>query len=170
MRRSLILAGAFVLRCSAAATCAYLLAVWTGLPNSAWAVMSALIVSHERLAETRSFLVARILGTMVGVGVAVVANTAASACGGGVPVQLAAAVAVCALMVHFRPDVRVCLWTCPLVLLTAQPSLPILVVAAQRGAEVTLGAILGGAFHWLAELAVRPLLDGGAGDGGEAGG
>lgn len=52
---------AFIVRCSCAATVAYQLALSLQLPNALWAAMSALIVSQERLHETRSSLAGRIL-------------------------------------------------------------------------------------------------------------
>jgi hypothetical protein len=58
----IIRAVAFVARRSSAATFAYLLVIWVGLPNSLWAAISALVVSQEQLSETRSSLAARILG------------------------------------------------------------------------------------------------------------
>jgi hypothetical protein len=58
---------AFVARCSGAATVAYELALSLGLPGAHWAAMSALIVSQERLQETRSSLMGRVLGTLLGI-------------------------------------------------------------------------------------------------------
>jgi uncharacterized membrane protein YccC len=94
----IIRAVAFVARCSGAATFAYLLAIWVGLPNSLWAAISALVVSQEQLSETQSSLAARILGTLIGICVAVAV-----------------------------------------------------------GSEVILGALLGGAFHFAAEVALSAL-------------
>ena len=74
----IIRAVAFVARCSSAATFAYLLVIWVGLPNSLWAAISALVVSQEQLSETRSSLAARILGTLIGICVAVAVNVVAS--------------------------------------------------------------------------------------------
>jgi hypothetical protein len=38
-----------------------------------------------------------------------------------------------------------------------QPGVPILINAAYRASEVILGALIGGAFHWSAEVLVRRL-------------
>jgi hypothetical protein len=63
-------------------------------------------------------------------------------------------VAICALVVIKLPKLRVAMWTCPIILLTAEPSVPIIMVALYRASEVILGAFVGGVFHWAAEIAV----------------
>jgi len=65
-------------------------------------------------------------------------------------------VAICSLVARERPALRVCMWTCLIVLLT-EPSVPIAMVALHRGSEVILGALLGGAFHFAAEVALSAL-------------
>jgi uncharacterized membrane protein YccC len=147
---------AFVARCSGAATFAYLSATWVGLPNSVWVAMSALIVSQEQLSETRSSLAACILGTLIGICVAVAVNVVGSYFAEGMSMQIAITVAICALVARERPALRVCMWTCPIVLLT-EPSVPTVMVAFHRGGEVILGALLGGAFHFAAEAAVSAI-------------
>jgi uncharacterized membrane protein YccC len=142
---------AFVARCSGATTVAYELASLLGLPEALWAAMSALIVSQERLHETQSSLTGRVLGTLVGLGIAVSVSRVTSGWGTSTAAQMALAVAVAALVVHRFPRLRVAMWTCPLILLTAQPSVPIAVVALHRGSEVILGAVVGWAFHWVSE-------------------
>jgi len=49
------------------------------------------------------------------------------------------------------------MWTAPIVLLTTQSGVPIPIGAAYRASEVILGAVIGGAFHWSAEVLVRRL-------------
>src|ERR1700735_3820994 len=66
---------AFIVRCAAAATCAYGAAILTGLPHPVWAAISALVVSQERLGETGASLLWRIAGTLIGLCVAVAAGT-----------------------------------------------------------------------------------------------
>jgi hypothetical protein len=44
---------AFVVRCSGAATLAYLAATLVSLPHPVWATMSALVVSQEKLHDTQ---------------------------------------------------------------------------------------------------------------------
>jgi len=147
---------AFVLRCSGAATVAYELVFFLGL-QGLWAAMSAMIVSQERLHETRSSLTGRILGTLLGIGVTVAVNEIASRTAISTAVQMAISVALCALVVRELPTLRVAMWTCPIILLTAQPSVPMLLVALHRGSEVILGAIIGWTVHWLAEVLVDAL-------------
>jgi hypothetical protein len=51
---------------------------------------------------------------------------------------------------------RVCIWTGSIVLVTADPALPIGQVTPYRGSW--LGAIIGAAFHWATEAVVLPLV------------
>jgi hypothetical protein len=70
---------------------------------------------------------------------------------------MAAAIAISALVAQKFPTLRVAMWTCPIILLTAAPSVPIAVVALHRGSEVIIGAAVGWAFHCATEMAVgRP--------------
>ncbi|WEX91376.1 hypothetical protein PZN02_006139 (plasmid) [Sinorhizobium garamanticum] len=50
------------------------------------------------------------------------------------------------------------MWTCPIILLAVQPSVPIVVVALHRGSEVILGALVGWVFHWVAETLVDAVV------------
>jgi hypothetical protein len=141
---------AFVLRCSGAATVAYRLVFFLGLLGCD----VGKIVSQERLHETRSSLTGRILGTLLGIGVTVATSEIASRTAISTAVQMAIAVAICALVVRELPKLRVAMWTCPIIQLTAQPSAPMLLVALHRGSEVILGALVGWIFHWFAEVVV----------------
>jgi len=157
MKKS-IRAIAFVLRCSGAAMAAYEVVFSLGL-QGLWAAMSAVIVSQERLHETRSSLAGRVLGTLLGIGVTVAVSEITSRTTTSTAVQMAIAVAICASVVRELPKLRVAMWTCPIILLTAQPSTPMLLVALHRGSEVILGAIIGWIFHWFAEVVVDALPD-----------
>ena len=157
MGKKIIRAIAFILRCSGASTVGYELASALGLHEALWAAMSAVIVSQEHLHETRSTLVGRIFGTLLGIGVTVGVSEAASRIAATTAVQMAVAVAICALIVRELPTLRVAMWTCPLILLTAYPSTPIVLVALRRGSEVLLGAMVGWIFHWGAEVVVDAL-------------
>ena len=106
-----IRAVAFVARCSGAAMIAYELAGLLGLPESLWAAMSALIVSQERLYETRSSLTGYILGTLLGIAVTVAVSEAGSRIGAVTSAQMAVAVAISALVVRWFPSLRVAMWT-----------------------------------------------------------
>src|SRR5262245_13625982 len=148
MGKKRIRAIAFILRCSGAATVGYELASSVGLHEALWAAMSAVIVSQEHLHETRSSLIGRIFGTLLGIGVTAGVSEVSSRISAPTVLQMAAAVGICALIVREFPTLRVAMWTCPLILLTAQPSLPIAQVALRRCSEVMLGAIVGWIFHW----------------------
>jgi uncharacterized membrane protein YccC len=148
---------AFILRCSGAATVGYELASALGLHEALWAAMSAVIVSQEHLHETRSSLLGRIFGTLLGIGVTVGVSEVASRLAASTTLQMMVSVGICALMVREFPKLRVAMWTCPIILLTAHPSAPIVLVALRRGSEVLLGAIVGWVFHWAAEVVVDAL-------------
>lgn len=151
MEQKSLRAAAFVVRCAGSATAAYELASCLGLAEASWAAMSAVIVSQERLHETRSSLTGRILGTLFGMVVSIAVSEIASRMALSTAVQLAVAVAICALVVRELPKFRVAMWTCPVVLLTARAAEPIFATAFDRGSEVILGALLGFAFHWVVD-------------------
>jgi uncharacterized membrane protein YccC len=149
---------AFVVRCSGAATAAYELASGLGLAQATWAAMSALIVSQERLHETRTFLTGRILGTVAGAAVTIAVSEITSRAAASIAVQLTLSVAICALLVREFPNLRVAMWTCPIILLPAQAATPIMLAAISRGGEVILGALVGFGFHLVAEQLVNTII------------
>ena len=100
---------AFVVRCSGAATCAYLADTKIGLPHAVWAAISALIVSQERLDDTTTTLAGRIAGTVIGAFIAVAVSLAGARLNASVSLQIAVAVAVCATIARERPPLRVCM-------------------------------------------------------------
>ncbi|MEN3110615.1 FUSC family protein [Uliginosibacterium paludis] len=144
-----------MLRCALAAALANLAAELLGLSHSVWASMSALIVSHEKLSSTRAGVTGRIAGTVIGALVALAVHRLGAPL--GINLQLALAVAVCALIASGRPTLRVCLWTCPLVLLTASPEESPEFTAMSRAVEVLLGAVIGGAMHYVEAALLRRL-------------
>ncbi|MDR3388510.1 MAG: hypothetical protein P4L92_15790, partial [Rudaea sp.] len=56
-----------------------------------------------------------------------------------------------------RPILRVCLWTCPLVLLTGSENESPEITALSRTIEVFLGALVGGVLHYLEVMMIRRL-------------
>ena len=157
MEQKIIRAIAFVARCSGAATVAFELGSALGLPEAVWAAMSAVIVSQGQLHETRTSLRGRILGTLLGIVVTIAVSEVTSRMVASTAVQMAMAVAICAIVVREFPQLRVAMWTCPIILLTARPDVPIVMVALHRGSEVILGAVVGWAFHWATEVIVDAL-------------
>jgi len=145
---------AFVLRCTGAATLAQILAIHAGLPFPVWAAMSAVIVSQDELRQTNAMLAARIVGTAIGIVVATGVAASFGFADGREAVEVAIAVALCALFAQWRPDLRVCMWTAPLVLLSERHNTPFTGFALDRGYEVMLGALVGGAVHWLLDSLV----------------
>jgi len=157
MNTNIIRSVAFIVRCSGAVTVAYLSASWLGLQESMWAAMFALIVSQERLYETRTSLADQVLGTLLGIAVAISVSAAASRFAVVVVAQMAVAVAIAAMITHKFRKLRPAVWTCPIIFLTAQPDMPMVMVAFYRASEVMLGAVIGWVFHWAAEVAVDAL-------------
>lgn len=149
----------FIARCSGSAAFSYILSGAIGFPHSVWAAMSAVIVSQAKLDDTQSSVSSRIAGTIIGVCVAIAVGMAASTSylAIGMPVQIAVAVAICAAIAHKRPGLRVCMWTVPIVLLTANTFTPIVTAGIYRGSEVILGGIVGGMFHLVTERIVTAL-------------
>jgi uncharacterized membrane protein YccC len=130
-----------------AASVAYGLATLVGFQHPVWAPIEALIVSQESIGETFDSIHERLVGTLIGVAVALLVGIFGRMIGLPLILQIAISVTVCAVATSRRPTMRVCLWTCPLVLVMA-PSLgtPEL-VGVIRVSQVLLGAIVGGMTH-----------------------
>lgn len=152
--RRIRLAG-FVFRCVAAVSLATWLSDAVGMDHTVWAAMSALIVTHESFSSTRAQVSGRIAGTVIGALVALGFHFVGNLAGFGEIAQIALAVCVCALIASGRPTLRVCLWTCPLVLLTGAEGVSAEYTAAMRTLEVLLGALVGGTMHWLEVIVLR---------------
>jgi Fusaric acid resistance protein family len=148
----------FAVRCSGAATLSYLVGGWIGLPHPIWATITALIISQERFEDTQSVLVSFLVGTCIGIACAVAVTALGSCLAAGVTAQLAVGVVVCAAIAHLKPNLRVCMWTCPLVLLTNDASRSVAMVAVDRGTEVVIGALIGAGLHWVAESRLLAIL------------
>lgn len=147
----------FVGRCAGAAACAFLAADWLGLHHPVWATISSIVVSQERLSETRAMAASRLLGSCLGVAIAVAVGTLAVPLGAGPAVQIAVAVALAAVVTRHYPSLRVCMWTCPIVILTATAQVPLPWAGLLRGAETLLGCGIGSALHLLfAAVQSRP--------------
>jgi len=138
---------AFTARCALSASLAYLLARKVGLSHPVWAPMSALIVSQERLADTRESLWGRLLGTVLGMASAVLVDALGRSIAAPMAAQIAVTVALCAPLSRRRPALRVSMWTGPIVLLTPAAHTSVVWVALYRGAEVMLGSLVGASLH-----------------------
>ncbi|OLO06224.1 FUSC family protein [Salinicola socius] len=143
-----------VARCTAAAILSYAVADALGLGHPVWAVVSALIVSQETARETRRSFLWRGAGTLIGTGAALPAAVLLMPDPAHPLTATGAAVAICAAIARRWPRMRVCLWTAPLVILTATTDHSILYTAAQRSGEVLLGGMVGAAIHLLLDYAV----------------
>ncbi|WP_200910883.1 FUSC family protein [Sphingomonas sp. Leaf67] len=145
-------ATAFVLRCAGAAVLALLFATWAGLDHPVWATVSALVVSQDRLGDTRRTLVWRLVATAAGIGIAVTIGSLLAGAGPGV--TLGVVVAICAALARWRSNLRLSMWTAAIVLLTVAPGQSIAHAGVARGVEVSIGCLIGAALHQLAEVAV----------------
>lgn len=142
-----------MLRCVTSAVLAYLFALHVHLPNPVWAPVSALVVSQERLDATHSSVIARFIGTLCGVVVALTVHEIGKRFGLSQLGEVGITVAVCAIYAKGRPGLRVCLWTGPLVLLSGAPGVSNEFAALCRAAEVLLGAGVAGLLHLVEEHA-----------------
>ena len=142
----------FVIRCSGAATAAWSVSNLLGLCQPVWAAMSALIISQFRLDETRSCSIGRVFGTLLGIAVSLAVSVLASKLHVPLPVQMALAVGICAIVTFDLPALRVALWTCPLILLAHCSAAPMVRAAERRAVEVVLGALVGLTLYWTAEI------------------
>ncbi|WP_322964558.1 FUSC family protein [Sphingomonas fuzhouensis] len=140
---------AFVIRCTGAAVVALILAQAIGLDHPVWATVSALVVSQDRLGDTHRSLSWRIVGTLIGVAVALLVAFVMP--GAGPVAMLAVAVGVTAGIARIRTELRVCMWTAVIVLLTVPPGGSVLTSASARAQEVMLGVAIGAILHWIME-------------------
>jgi uncharacterized membrane protein YgaE (UPF0421/DUF939 family) len=155
--KSVVELAGFVVRCVAAVLLAYLLASAAGLAHPLWACIFALITSQDSTSAPFVKQVGgRVIGTIIGVIVGVAVGVAAGRIGLSVALQLAIAVLVCALFAWRRPAIQLCLWTAPIVLMSAKPGESIITVGVDRGCEVIIGVLVGGLLHLAAQkLAAR---------------
>ena len=142
---------AFVSRCAVAATLSYGLSSKAGLASPAWASISAIIVSQEKLGQTGSALAWRFAGTVVGIVVALAADSLNRTIHVDVAVQMGLAVAVCAALARRWPDLKVAMWTVPIVYLAYTSDQPLFALSFWRCSEVLVGGIVGLVIHWIAE-------------------
>jgi uncharacterized membrane protein YgaE (UPF0421/DUF939 family) len=139
-----VLLAAFVLRCAAAATIAYLFASAIGLPHPLWTCIFALIGSQDSELAIITAIGGRIAGTIIGAIVAVAVGVAMHRIGLDLAWQIAVAVAICAMFAWGRPAIQLCMWTPPIILLTTSPDESLISVGFYRGCEVILGLLIGG--------------------------
>jgi uncharacterized membrane protein YccC len=149
---------AFVARCALAAAVAYKLAELLGLSMPVWASISALVVSQDRWSETQTSLYERIRGTSLGVAISLVVNVVAISFHIPAIAQLMVAVAFCAAIARVDRGSRVCMWTCPIVLMSGHlGGDPAFARGMSRALEIVIGCVVGAALHLVAErlLAAR---------------
>jgi len=138
----------FVVRCVASAALSYFVARALGLPHPVWAPVSALVVTQEDFSATRASIWGRLFGTVIGALISLAVHRGGLLFGLPIETQIAVAVGICAVGTWLHPAIRVCMWTCPLVLLTASPDESPEFTAFLRTSEVLLGVFIGGALHF----------------------
>lgn len=149
---------AFVLRCSGAATVAYVLAGSAlGLVHPVWAAVSAIVVSQEKRFQTRKAVVWRFAGTIVGIVIAVTAGTLTTRLGWDIAAQMGVSVALSAVLVRRWPDLKVAMWTAPIVFFSNEAGTSLVMAGYARGSEVIPGGVIGAITHWIAERIITPL-------------
>lgn len=146
---------AYVVGCTAAAAIAYFLAGAVGLQHPLWACIFALIASQGSLETALPAMAGRVIGTIIGVVVAIAVNEATRRLALDMATQMLIDVAICAIFAWGRPSIVVCLWTPPIILISAAPGESIVAVGVARGCEVVVGVIVGGLVHMAAEKASR---------------
>ncbi|KQP33617.1 hypothetical protein ASF49_06935 [Methylobacterium sp. Leaf104] len=149
---------AFVGRCTAASILSYAAASGIGLGHPLWAVVSTLIVSQETASETQRSFLWRCAGTLLGAGVAVPAALWLMPDPARPLAAIALAVPIAAAVARRWPRLRVCLWTAPLVILTATADHSLLHTASQRCGEVLLGGLIGSGIHRVIDHLARRWL------------
>ena len=142
----------FVLRCILAAEGAYLVALELQLPHMIWAPVSALIVMQDSVRDTRNSVYARLLGTLIGILVAVAVYELSLLIKINMGMQLAIVIAITAVCAKKWPPIRVCLWTSVMVLMGGSLEQDVPQGAFDRGVGVALGAVVGSLVHRLDEF------------------
>lgn len=156
---------AFVVRCSGAATLSFVAASVVGLDHPVWAAMSSIIISQDTLRDTENAALWRVCGTLVGIAVAVSSGTLLETVHASVAVEIGVSVAVCAALARKWPDLRVAMWTAPIVYLTRSSDVSLWHAGLWRGTEVLLGGLIGTALHCMMErLILRKRLAADQGD------
>jgi len=136
----------FVLRCTVAVTAAYFLAGAVGLPHPLWVCIFALIGSQDSATAIFTTIGGRVAGTIIGVLVAVAVGAVMSQFGFDTAWKIALSVAICAIFAWGRPAIQLCMWTPPIIFMTASPAESLIGVGFYRGCEVILGVLIGGLF------------------------
>lgn len=138
---------AFVMRCSLAAMLSFALASGLGLDHPLWACISALIVAQEKLVDTGRAIIWRMTGTVAGLVIAVASGTVLQLLHAPTWLQIGVAVAVAACLARIKNELRVAMWTAPIVFIMQSPQESLVMAGLWRASEVILGGLVGAALH-----------------------
>jgi len=141
----------FAFRCAASAMLAYTLAVLFRLDHPVWAPVWALVVAKSNAVYMKESSVGRFIGTILGAVVAAMAYEIGSGFGWSPTLEIGVAVAIASIAAKLRPSIRVCMWTCVVVLLTTSSDTSVQTTAFNRSCEVMLGITISVALHALSE-------------------
>jgi uncharacterized membrane protein YccC len=130
-------------RVAAATLLAWLISGGLNLPQSWWAVITALLVVQASLGGSIATGIDRVLGTMLGAGFGAAAAWLHIAFGVSLTVLLPIVVAPLALIAARRPSYRVAPVTAVIVLLVTHPDESPFIAAGERIIEILLGTIVG---------------------------
>lgn len=126
-----------------AACLSLLVAETLGLPQSYWAVVTALLVVQVSLGGTIAAGMDRIAGTVAGAGAGVLAALLGQLAGANPTIVALPVIAPLALLGAVRPNFRLAPVTAVIVLLASSTDVPPLLSAVHRVVEIALGTAIG---------------------------
>ena len=132
-----------VVQALSAASLSLVIAEALGLPQSYWAVITALIIVQGSLGGTLAAGLDRVVGTLAGAALGVAAALARAAWDVNQVVLLVLAVAPLALLAAIRPSFRVAPVTAAIVLLASSSNASPIAAALYRVVEIALGTVVG---------------------------
>ncbi|MDW6021373.1 FUSC family protein [Mesorhizobium sp. BAC0120] len=131
------------MRVVAAAALSFMVAEALSLPQSLWAVITALMIVQLSLGGTIAAGVDRLLGTLAGAVVGVAASLVGKLSGAHPALLLVVTVAPLAFLAALRPSFRIAPLTAAIVLLATPSSASPVTSAIYRVVEIALGTVIG---------------------------
>ncbi len=141
----------FVLRCMFSATLAYWLGTRLGLEIPSWAAVSAIVVSQESLVDTKVVALRRLIATMLGVFIALMISIPLGYLDISLVIQMALGVGVASVIARRWPQLRVAMWTVPIIYFSGAEEHAPAIAGMWRSVEVLVGGLSGATIHFLSE-------------------